>query len=54
VISVPIMVVMMRMASNGDIMGKFVVKRRLRILGWAATVVMALCQSRPRFGRDGL
>jgi Mn2+/Fe2+ NRAMP family transporter len=42
VISVPIMVVMMRMASNPDIMGKFVVKRRLRILGWAATGVMAI------------
>jgi Mn2+/Fe2+ NRAMP family transporter len=42
VISVPIMVVMMRMASNPDIMGKFVVKRRLRILGWAATAVMAI------------
>jgi len=42
VISVPIMAVMMRMASNPDIMGKFVVKRRLRILGWAATGVMAI------------
>ena len=42
VISVPIMVVMMRMASNPDIMGKFVVKRRLRILGWATTCVMAI------------
>jgi hypothetical protein len=37
VISVPIMVVMMRMASNPGIMGQFVVKRRLHILGWAAT-----------------
>jgi Mn2+/Fe2+ NRAMP family transporter len=42
VISVPIMVVMMRMASNPDIMGAFVVTRRLRILGWAATAVMAI------------
>jgi len=42
VISVPIMVVMMRMASNPHIMGKFVVKRRLHILGWAATGVMAI------------
>jgi Mn2+/Fe2+ NRAMP family transporter len=42
VIAVPIMVVMMRMASNPGIMGKFVVKRRLRILGWAATGVMAI------------
>jgi NRAMP (natural resistance-associated macrophage protein)-like metal ion transporter len=42
VISVPIMIVMMRMASNPAIMGEFVVKRRLRILGWAATGVMAI------------
>lgn len=42
VISVPIMVVMMRMASNPKIMGQFVVTPRLRILGWAATAVMAV------------
>ena len=42
VISAPIMVVMMRMASNPKIMGEFVVTRRLRILGWAATTVMAV------------
>jgi NRAMP (natural resistance-associated macrophage protein)-like metal ion transporter len=45
VISAPIMVVMMRMASNPKIMGKFVVTRRLRILGWAATTVMAIAVS---------
>src|SRR6202165_1390584 len=42
VISAPIMVVMMRMASNPEIMGEFVVTRRLRILGWTATTVMAI------------
>jgi NRAMP (natural resistance-associated macrophage protein)-like metal ion transporter len=42
VISVPIMVVMMRMASNAKIMGEFVVTPRLRILGWGATTAMAL------------
>jgi len=42
VISAPIMVVMMRMASNRKIMGEFVVTQRLRILGWAATTVMAI------------
>jgi len=42
VIAVPIMVAMMRMASNPEIMGKFVVTRRLRILGWGATTVMAV------------
>ena len=41
VISPPIMLVMMRMASNPKIMGEFVVTRRLRILGWMATTVMA-------------
>jgi NRAMP (natural resistance-associated macrophage protein)-like metal ion transporter len=42
IISAPIMVVMMRMASNPKIMGKFVVTRRLRFLGWAATIAMAI------------
>jgi Mn2+/Fe2+ NRAMP family transporter len=41
VISAPIMAVMMRMASNPEIMGKFVVTRRLLVLGWMATIVMA-------------
>jgi len=42
VISVPIMVVMMVMAGRSAIMGRFVIGRRLRILGWGATAVMAL------------
>ncbi len=42
VISVPIMVVMMLMAARSDIMGKFVITRRLKILGWLATAMMAL------------
>lgn len=41
VIAVPIMVVMMLMAARPDVMGQFVVTRRLRILGWLATAVMA-------------
>jgi Mn2+/Fe2+ NRAMP family transporter len=41
IISVPIMVVMMLMASRTDIMGKLVITRRLKILGWLATAVMA-------------
>ena len=40
VIAVPIMVVMMRMAVNSAVMGQFVITRRLRVLGWAATGVM--------------
>ena len=42
VIAVPIMVVMMLMAVRPEIMGPFVVRRHLWILGWLATGVMAL------------
>jgi Mn2+/Fe2+ NRAMP family transporter len=42
VIAVPIMVVMMLLASRADIMGKFVIRPRLSRLGWAATAVMAV------------
>ena len=41
VIAVPIMVVMMLLAVKRDVMGPFVVKRRLLVLGWISTVVMA-------------
>ncbi|MDB5764290.1 MAG: natural resistance-associated macrophage family protein [Herminiimonas sp.] len=42
VISVPIMAVMMLMATRADIMGRFSVARRLKLLGWMATGAMAL------------
>ena len=42
VISVPIMVVMMRIGQSERIMGKLTISRRHRIFGWAATGVMAL------------
>jgi Mn2+/Fe2+ NRAMP family transporter len=42
VIAVPIMVVMMLLAQRRDVMGPLVVTRRLRVLGWLATLVMAL------------
>ena len=42
VISVPIMLVMMLMAVKPDIMGKFVISTKLRLLGWLATAMMAL------------
>jgi len=41
-ISVPIMIVMMLMAVRPDIMGEFVITRRLTILGWVATTSMAI------------
>jgi NRAMP (natural resistance-associated macrophage protein)-like metal ion transporter len=40
-IAVPIMAVTMILAQRPDVMGQFVVKPRLRVLGWAATLVMA-------------
>ena len=42
VISVPIMAVMMLMAVRPEIMGRFTIKRPLKILGWLATTIMAL------------
>jgi Mn2+/Fe2+ NRAMP family transporter len=42
VISVPIMTVMMLMASRADIMGTFVIRRKLQILGWLAALMMAI------------
>jgi NRAMP (natural resistance-associated macrophage protein)-like metal ion transporter len=41
VIAVPIMAVMMSLAVRPDVMGPFTIKRRLRVLGWIATGVMA-------------
>jgi len=41
VISVPIMAVMMLMAARPDIMGRFVISRRLKVLGWVCTAVMS-------------
>ena len=42
VIAIPIMAVMMIMASKPEIMGAFVIKKKLRILGWSATVLMLI------------
>jgi NRAMP (natural resistance-associated macrophage protein)-like metal ion transporter len=42
VISVPIMAVMMLLAVKPAVMGPFVIKRRLKALGWLATAVMAV------------
>jgi len=42
VIAVPIMSIMMLLASREDIMGRFVIRPRLRRLGWIATAVMAV------------
>ena len=42
VIAVPIMVVMMLIATRAEVMGRFVIKRRLKFLGWLAVAAMAL------------
>ena len=42
VIAIPIMTVMMLLAARHDIMGQFVIRPRLRGLGWAATGVMTV------------
>lgn len=41
VIAVPIMAVMMLLGSNESVMGRFVIRKRLRRLGWLATFTMA-------------
>jgi Mn2+/Fe2+ NRAMP family transporter len=40
VVSVPLMMVTMRMAVNPKVMGRFTLPLRLRVVGWIATVVM--------------
>ena len=40
VIAVPIMAVMMLMGTHREVMGPFVITRRLRVLGWLATTGM--------------
>ena len=42
VIAVPIMVVMMLMATRAEVMGRFVIRRRLKFLGWLAVAAMSL------------
>ena len=41
VIAVPIMMVMMLLADDAKVMGRFTVTRRLKALGWLATGTMA-------------
>jgi NRAMP (natural resistance-associated macrophage protein)-like metal ion transporter len=42
VIAVPIMVIVMLLSGREDVMGNFIVKGPLRLLGWAATAVMGI------------
>jgi NRAMP (natural resistance-associated macrophage protein)-like metal ion transporter len=42
VVAVPVMIVTMFLASNPKVMSQFVIPKGLRIVGWVATLVMAL------------
>jgi Mn2+/Fe2+ NRAMP family transporter len=41
VVAVPVLVVMMRMAGSSKVMGAFAVGKRLKVLGWVTTLIMA-------------
>jgi Mn2+/Fe2+ NRAMP family transporter len=51
VISVPIMIVMMLMAARPDIMGRYVIATKLKVMGWLATLMMAGAVSAMFFSR---
>ncbi len=51
VISVPIMIVMMLMAGRTDIMGRFVITTSLKVIGWLATLMMAVAVAAMLFAR---
>jgi Mn2+/Fe2+ NRAMP family transporter len=42
VVAVPVMVIMMLMAANTRVMGKFTISSAMRVIGWSATLVMGL------------
>jgi len=42
VIAIPLMGIMMLLASNRKVMGKFVASARVRVIGWIATALMLL------------
>jgi NRAMP (natural resistance-associated macrophage protein)-like metal ion transporter len=43
--AVPIMVLLMQMATNPSVMGKFTIRRRSRVVGWIATLIMGAASS---------
>ena len=52
VISVPVLIVMMMLAGNAKVMGKFVSGPRLKFVGWLATAVMAAAVCAMFFATD--
>jgi Mn2+/Fe2+ NRAMP family transporter len=53
VIAIPIMAVMMLMAARADIMGRLVITRRLKLLGWLCTGVMTMAVAAMFLTRGG-
>jgi Mn2+/Fe2+ NRAMP family transporter len=45
VVAVPIMMLLMRIATNASVMGEFTISRRSRVLGWVATIVMGIAST---------
>lgn len=45
VIAIPVMILMMFMASNSVIMGRFTIGKKMRILGWTTTMAMIVAVS---------
>jgi Mn2+/Fe2+ NRAMP family transporter len=52
VISIPVLIVMMLLAGNAKVMGKFVSSPRLKFVGWLATAVMAAAVCAMFFATD--
>jgi NRAMP (natural resistance-associated macrophage protein)-like metal ion transporter len=52
VIAVPVLIVMMLLAGNAKVMGKFVSSPRLKFVGWLATAVMAAAVCAMFFATD--
>ncbi len=42
IVAVPLMAALMHMATKKELMGKFVISRKMKLLGWIATTVMML------------
>lgn len=40
--AVPIMVLLLKLGANPTVMGKFTISRRSRLVGWCATLLMAV------------
>jgi Mn2+/Fe2+ NRAMP family transporter len=55
VVAVPVMALMMLLGSRRNVMGRFVLPLPLKVVGWAATVVMGVAAAAmfATMGKDG-